>query len=147
MSRLTNYTIVRVLRIDAGHRVYGHEGRCASVHGHSYSFHIYLSAPSLDVLGRVLDFGAVKHSIGSWLEDKWDHSMILWELDPISKLWTEGDLVGNKYFLLPFNPTAEALASYLLKRANELIHDIDDGLTVTRVDCWETPSCMAIAEV
>ena len=145
--------ICRKFRIDAGHRVYGHEGKCASLHGHSYEFWVYVKG-RLDPLGRVIDYGVIKHEVGNWLEQTWDHAMILWEKDPIAPLWTgeealetPGEAVGilenHKHFLLAFNPTAENLAQHLLAVSSSLLRDYK--LEVDRVVCWETPNCFAEA--
>jgi 6-pyruvoyltetrahydropterin/6-carboxytetrahydropterin synthase len=150
MNKLTKHTIVRQFEIDAGHRIYKHESKCSSVHGHRYRFCVYVSSSDLDELGRVRDFGDVKNRVGSWLEKELDHGMILWEDDPLVAYWQDphfdpaGQFQNMKLFLLPCQPTAENLASHLLKVANELFSHVE-GLTITRVDCWETPNCMASA--
>jgi 6-pyruvoyltetrahydropterin/6-carboxytetrahydropterin synthase len=135
------------LEIDAGHRVYGHEGKCAHVHGHRYKFEIHATATELDIVGRVIDFSIIKEKIGQWLDDNWDHGMILWVSDPVSQEWISPVtyLYGHKYFLLPYNPTAENLADFLLDKANELLKRTE--VRVFKVVCWETPNCWASAEV
>lgn len=140
--------IVRKFEIDAGHRVLGHEGKCKSSHGHRYVFHVHLNASELDNLGRVIDFSVVKEKIGTWLDDKWDHGMILHEDDPIALYYNDphydslGAFKNQKVFLLPYNPTAENLARYLYEEACVLLQDFVD-ITVLKVECWETPNCMA----
>lgn len=150
----TKITCVRTLEIDAGHRVYGHEGKCAHLHGHRYKFEIHAKPKeTLDNIGRVVDFGVVKAKVGAWLDLYWDHGMILYEKDPILKLWqgnpplrkgTDGPLVDHKYYSLPFNPTAENLAHYLLSVAQTLLSD--NNIVVDKVVCWETPNCFAVAK-
>lgn len=140
--------ICRIFRIDAGHRVFQHEGKCASVHGHSYTIAVFIECEELDKIGRVIDFGKVKEILGKWLEDNLDHAMILYTEDPIAHLWTSptGPLKDHKYFLLPQNPTAENLASYLLLMFGRLLRDVQESLRVTSVEVWETPNCMAYTE-
>jgi 6-pyruvoyltetrahydropterin/6-carboxytetrahydropterin synthase len=150
MTRLHIYTVVRKFHIDAGHRIFGHENKCSSLHGHSYSFEVYAKAEDLDNLGRVIDFGVLKEKIGNWLEEHWDHAMILWEGDPAGHQWIDElqaypPFHDQKVYLLPFNPTAENLASFLLEKSNELL--IETGIKVAKVVCWETPNCCAIAEL
>ena len=55
--------ITRRLEFDAGHRVLGHEGKCKNLHGHRYSAEITVTAPDLDGLGRVIDFGVIKEKV------------------------------------------------------------------------------------
>ena len=53
-------TITKKLEFDYGHRVLGHEGKCRHLHGHRGVAEVTVYAPSLDNLGRVVDFGAIK---------------------------------------------------------------------------------------
>lgn len=143
MSRVDPVSIRKTLEIDAGHRVVGHEGKCLSYHGHRYKFRITARGPELDSLGMVIDFSVIKQLIGTWLEEYWDHAMIMWEEDPYHYLWSEvgQPLHGMKYFLLPTNPTAENIALYLKDKANFLLANTE--VKVTKIECWETPSCSA----
>jgi 6-pyruvoyltetrahydropterin/6-carboxytetrahydropterin synthase len=110
--------IKRTHEICMGHRVYGHESKCANLHGHNYVFEfIVRPKESLDSIGRVVDFGEVKKLLCEWLEKNWDHKTILWEEDPLCK---DFDYVnscydaGIIYIAVPFNPTAENIANYFL---------------------------------
>jgi 6-pyruvoyltetrahydropterin/6-carboxytetrahydropterin synthase len=136
--------ICRKFRIDAGHRVYKHEGKCAHIHGHSYEFWVYLRSKNLDQLGRVIDYGVIKDSVGTWLEDHWDHAMLLYNMDPIVVHWNIGGMFsGMKCYFLSCNPTAENLARELLYKVSDMFYG--SGLEVDRVVCWETPNCFAEA--
>lgn len=134
--------IKRLLKIDAGHRVFGHESKCKSLHGHEYFFEVFATAPELDSLGRVVDFSVIKTTVGNWLDQNWDHGMILWEEDPVSDLFRPGGVLGDqKCFFLPYNPTAENLSKYLLPIANDLLKKWE--VTVTSIICQETSNCSA----
>ena len=75
------HTITRTHEIACGHRVFGHESKCAHLHGHNYTFELTCSG-CLDGLGRVIDFGVIKERLCAWLEATWDHRMLLWEKGP-----------------------------------------------------------------
>lgn len=121
--------------------MFGHEGKCANVHGHRYSVHLTLCAP-VDSLGRVIDFGEVKAVFGKWLDDHWDHALVLWDADPLAGVLEQE---GQRVFRLPVNPTAENLALYLLRTAPQIL--TDHKVTVTKVLVQETPNCYAEAEI
>ena len=146
MSVLHRYTIMRIIEIDAGHRIDGHEGKCADFHGHRYSFEIYMKPKDgLDKLGRAIDFGVVKKIIGGWLDEYWDHGMLIWEKDEFAYLWQEnGPLHKQKHFFLPKNPTAENLSSFLFEQSYKLLQDTD--VEVIAIGCFETPNCHAYVE-
>ena len=129
-------TCTRRVEFDAGHRVDGHESKCARLHGHRYAIEITASAPELDSVGRVIDFGVLKGVVGKWIDENWDHRMLLWHGD--CTLDEEPGVVR-----VPFNPTAENMAVFLLEKANELL--IDYSVTVVGIRVWETPNCWADA--
>jgi 6-pyruvoyltetrahydropterin/6-carboxytetrahydropterin synthase len=134
-------TCTRRLTFAAGHRVWGHEGKCAHPHGHNYIAEITVSA-SLDPLGRVIDFGVVKTVVGGWIDQNWDHGFLVNEDDQellecfeIYPAW--------RVFIMPGNPTAENIAQTLLRVSTELLTPLH--VTVTRVRIHETENCYADA--
>ena len=136
---MNNFSAVRQHEIHAGHRVYGHTGKCKSLHGHSYIIHFYCQAKELNELGMVVDFGIIKSTLCQWLEDNYDHRMLLWEKDPIGK---ELRAIDNNVVLVAYNPTAENIAYHLLdKIAPKLLEGT--GIVVTKVIVEETSKCRA----
>jgi len=100
--------------ISCGHRVCGHESKCAHLHGHNYRVHFTIvPSVALDGLGRVLDFSVMKTSLCEWLELTWDHRFLIWERDPWRVALLEVDKLG--VCVVPFNPTAENMADHLLR--------------------------------
>lgn len=93
-----------------GHRVYGHENKCKHLHGHNARVTFYCQG-SLDSVGRVIDFGDIKTRLCMWLENNWDHRMLIWEDDPILPQLQE---IEPTMVAVPFNPTAENMAQYLV---------------------------------
>ena len=134
---------MRVIEFDAAHRLPNHPGKCRSLHGHRYRVEITCSAAQLDHVGVVLDFGEIKHRIGGWIDEHWDHGSILcaddWRL--IAHLKHDPN---QKVFVVPFQPSAENLATYLLRKSRELLTDIEH-VDVVKVRLWETPNCWAEA--
>jgi 6-pyruvoyltetrahydropterin/6-carboxytetrahydropterin synthase len=78
-----------------------------------------------------------------WLDEHWDHTFILWDEDTTA-LAAVKQADPTKYFLLPWNPTAENMARYLLEVVAP--HVLDDlGVLARRVAVWETEESCAIA--
>jgi 6-pyruvoyltetrahydropterin/6-carboxytetrahydropterin synthase len=122
------------MTFDAGHRIVGHKGKCARLHGHTYKVHIMASG-SVHEPGFVVDFGDLKDIV-----NEWDHKMLLWNEDLprlkyLSKIEEEKELGIVR---LPFNPTAEHMAQHLAEKIYE-----EFGLISIMVELWETPKCMA----
>ncbi len=126
--------------ISMGHRVVGHCGKCKHLHGHNYRFHFVCVANELDELGRVIDFGVIKENLCMWIENNWDHRLMLWEKDPL--LPTMMQIVPDDIITVPFNPTAEQLAKYMVdKVAPEQL--LGTGVYLQSCTVEETAKCRA----
>jgi 6-pyruvoyltetrahydropterin/6-carboxytetrahydropterin synthase len=149
-------TCARLFHFDYAHRVLNHESKCKHLHGHRGVAEVTVYAPSLDPLGRVIDFGRLKEVVGKWIDDNWDHNIILNDGDPLidglllSGGYTKADrdrhllrIFGGKHpYSMAGNPTAENLARTLYKVAEERLAPL--GIKVVSVKFWETPNCFAI---
>lgn len=137
--------ITKRLEFDYGHRLIGHEGKCASLHGHRGAVEITCEG-DLDPVGRVIDFGKIKELVGAWIDTNWDHAMVLKAGDPILLVRRPEDVFGPKPpYVLQCNPSAENMADFLLGIATRLLEP--HGVEVRRVRFFETPTCWADAEL
>ncbi len=137
-------TITKSLEFDAGHRVLGHVGKCRYIHGHRYKAEITVQASMLNELGMVIDFSAIKEEIGEWIDQKWDHNILLNSADPILDLSKEdlGSILNGRvpYIMRNGNPTAENMAEELYYISQSLL---PPEITIIKVKVFETPSCSA----
>ena len=134
-------TASRTHEIHCGHRVVGHEGKCQHLHGHSYGF-AFSCEPErelLDRIGRVVDFSVIKSRLCVWLEDNWDHRLLLWERDPLLPFLRDLD---PSVVAVPFNPTAENIAQHLGTLIGPALM-VDSGARLTAVTVHETSKCSA----
>lgn len=174
------HSVTRYHDISCGHRVHGHESKCAHLHGHNYRVtficepaprqqeqaklrrnyigsqpqpHPHLSSP-LDDIGRVVDFSVIKTTLCEWLEHNWDHKFLLWDQDPLKDnidSVAHGFQFGmpehmlkfiESFVYVPFNPTAENMAEYLVTTVGpQLLRDTGAMLVACRVE--ETRKCAA----
>lgn len=143
---MSKITATRYHDFSAGHRVHLHESKCAHLHGHNYRVHFTVEgdAEILDALGRVMDFSAIKERLCLWLEREWDHKTLLWEYDPLLPALRALDPEG--VVDVPFNPTAENMAEFLLKVIGP-IQLLNYGVTLIAVTIEETRKCSATAEL
>jgi 6-pyruvoyltetrahydropterin/6-carboxytetrahydropterin synthase len=164
MSRIT---ATRYHDFCAGHRVVGQGGKCEHLHGHNYRVHFTVAAKAnattgaLDDVGRVIDFGVIKSQLCEWLELEWDHKFLAWDQDPLLKTvccadpHSEGylaqdseatmDLLSGIVYL-PFNPTAENMAEYLVMEVGPLVLR-DSRAQLIKVVIEETAKCSAAFEL
>lgn len=123
-----------------GHRVVGHESKCRHLHGHNYRIHFVCSASELDPLGRVIDFSEIRDRLCMWLEEHWDHRMMIWSEDPLLPEFQR--LVPGDLCVVPFNPTAEQIAIHLVSVVGpEQLKG--SGITLLECRVEETRKCSA----
>ena len=134
------YRITRYHDICAGHRVAGHENKCAHLHGHNYRFYFTVEPDLfLDDIGRTIDFSVVKERLCQWLEDNWDHRMLIWEGDPMA---ADIKALDPATVIVPFNPTAENIASHMVRVvAPKQFEDLH--VTLSKCVVQETRKCSA----
>lgn len=102
----------------------------------------------LDQVGRVVDFYVLKEKIWGWIENHWDHGLILSSKDTDLIKMMAGLKASNgeiqKIYLMEENPTAENMADHLL-------HDVCPSLfqeyeiEVFKVVIYETENAIAEA--
>ena len=141
---MSSLQVVRRIHFSAGHRLVGHEGACAYLHGHNYLVFIH-AAGDLDPVGRVIDFAVLKERVGGWILEHWDHGFIVAAHDVDGRraiaAFERGGL-KQKTFVLDRNPTAENLAHFLA-------HDVSPrvlqgtGVKVVKIVLQETENCFA----
>jgi 6-pyruvoyltetrahydropterin/6-carboxytetrahydropterin synthase len=124
---------------DAAHRIAGHPGKCAWLHGHTYHLEVTVSSPTLNPLGMVMDFDDLGDAVRKAVLDLWDHATLLAVNDPlgpaISAVQREAP---DRVVLLPGHPTAEVLTREAWTRIESRL---PAGITLERVAIRETPSC------
>jgi 6-pyruvoyltetrahydropterin/6-carboxytetrahydropterin synthase len=145
--RPTQLALVRQLKFCAGHRLYGHESKCAFFHGHNYRVDVEVvpaaGGGEVDAVGRVIDFSMIKKRMLGWLDANWDHAFLVYAEDATA-LAAVRTVTPTKYFVMPWNPTAENMARYLLEVvAPAVLGDL--GVTARRVAVWETDEACAVA--
>ncbi len=139
-----NVTVMRLVKFCAGHRLLGHEGKCANLHGHNYVVEFHVTGREFDELGRVVDFQVINQLFKGWIDENWDHGFLIWAKDE-NALQSLRQVEPNRIFELPYNPTAENMARYLLQQvAPHLIASIKGyDLQCTKVVVWETENSSA----
>lgn len=152
-------TATRFHDVSFGHRVVGHEGKCALWHGHNYRIHFTCVAVELDKVGRVIDFSVMKAKLCMWLEENWDHKFLAWEHDKamqnlkvaasafhgISNEANPHAVLVASLVWVPFNPTAEHIGQHLLNVVGPQQLE-GTGVRLVKVVVDETRRCSASVE-
>lgn len=108
------------------HRQHNHDGHCAFIHGHNWSFSLTFAADRLDENDFVVDFGKLKW-IREWLTEQFDHTLVLNEDDPHLAYLEDhltpclANTTGSCFAKIVRVPNcgAEGLAKWVLEMLNE----------------------------
>ena len=128
------FSVTQELPFCYGHRLLGHPGKCARLHGHNGLVRITLRSEALDRQGMVADFEAIEQSVRSWLDETLDHRLLLQRDDPVALLLRGA---GEAFVSLDFHPTAENLARMIFDHARRA------GFPVVEVQLVEQQGSMA----
>ncbi len=128
------YSVTKRIDFCYGHRLLDYDGVCRHPHGHNAVVEIELRAEALDRRNMVIDFNDIKHAIKTWIDRELDHKMILRHDDPLVTVLRG---LGEPVYALDSNPTVERIARLIYDQSRQ------EGLDVSRVTVWETPSSWA----
>ena len=128
------YSVTKRIEFCYGHRLMDYDGVCRHPHGHNAVVEIPIDADRLEGRNMVADFGDIKRIVKSWIDQELDHKMILRKDDPLVAALQK---MGEPVYLLESNPTVERIAQLIFDKSRE------QGLPVSRVTVWETPTSWA----
>jgi 6-pyruvoyltetrahydropterin/6-carboxytetrahydropterin synthase len=128
------YSVTKRIEFCYGHRLLDYDGVCRHPHGHNGIAEIEVRTETLDHRNMVVDFSDIRRIVKEWVDRELDHKMILRHDDP---LVVSLQALGEPIYVIDSNPTAERIA--------RLIYDVsrEQGLPVSRVTLWETPTSWA----
>jgi 6-pyruvoyltetrahydropterin/6-carboxytetrahydropterin synthase len=128
------FSVMQELHFCYGHRLLGHPGKCGRLHGHNGILRITLRAESVDAQGMVADFDQITSVMRRFLDERFDHRMLLVRDDPAAAALRAA---GETFVALEVSPTAENLARLAYEHARER------GLPVASVEVVEQPGSVA----
>ena len=134
--------ITKEFKFEMAHALYGYDGLCANIHGHSYRLWVTVRGEVKNENGHtkdgmLMDFTDLKSIVKPEIVDKYDHSLVLNANSPHADL----DLSAfNKVYYLNYQPTSENL---VLDFANFIKEQLPDGVDLLKVVLSETASSFA----
>lgn len=108
---------------------------CKFLHGYSLAFKFTFGASNLDERNWVVDFGGLK-TLKKWLEDSFDHKLVLDRDDPMMYKFAELENAGLAEITVLDGVGVEKFAEHAWKFADDLVTEASDGR------CWcESVEC------
>ncbi|MCK9325983.1 MAG: 6-carboxytetrahydropterin synthase [Bacteroidales bacterium] len=136
--------VTKIFRFEMAHALWGYDGLCRSVHGHSYILKITVSGTPIEdpnniKLGMVMDFGDLKRLVHKYIVDVYDHSLVLSKRAPVELIEQIPEMFERRIWV-DFQPTAENLVLYY---ASLLKDKFPEGITLETVRLYETANSYA----
>ncbi|HTO36062.1 MAG TPA: 6-carboxytetrahydropterin synthase [Flavobacterium sp.] len=109
---MSKIRITKQFNFETGHALYGYDGKCKNVHGHSYKLFVtVIGTPNSDIshvkYGMVIDFSDLKKIVKEEIVDKFDHATVFNQNTPHIELASELQQRGHHVILVDYQPTSE----------------------------------------
>ena len=106
--------ITKIFEFETGHALYGYDGKCRNVHGHSYKLFVTVIGKPINdknhtKYGMVIDFTDLKNIVEKEIVSKFDHATVFNKNTPHIELAKELADRGHNVFLVDYQPTCEMM--------------------------------------
>ncbi len=142
---MTKVRITKQFKFETGHALYGYDGKCKNVHGHSYKLSVTVIGSPINETsnvknGMVIDFGDLKKIVNEEIVDLWDHSTILNKNTPHIEIAHELQNRGHHVILSDYQPTSENM---VIDFAHKIEDKLPEGIDLHSVRLSETDTSFA----
>ncbi|WP_420571091.1 6-pyruvoyl trahydropterin synthase family protein [Kordia sp.] len=143
---MSKIRITKQFNFETGHALYGYDGKCKNVHGHSYKLSVtVIGTPITDnnnvKWGMVIDFSDLKKIVKEEVVDVFDHAIVFNKNTPHINLATNMREEGHNVILADYQPTSENMvidfAAKIKKRLPKEIQLFSLRLQETDSSCAE----------
>lgn len=118
---MSNIRITKQFSFETGHALYGYDGKCKNVHGHSYKLSVtVIGKPLTDAsnvkYGMVIDFSDLKKIVREEIVDVFDHATVFNKNTPHIELAKELSSRDHHVILVDYQPTSENMVIDFAKK-------------------------------
>ena len=137
--------ITKQFSFETGHALYGYDGKCKNVHGHSYKLSVtVIGTPITDTnnvkYGMVIDFSDLKRIVKSEIVDKFDHATVFNKNTPHIELAKELENRDHSVILVDYQPTSENM---VLDFADKIMSQLPPQIKLFSLKLQETDTSFA----
>lgn len=137
--------ITKHFDFEAAHALYGYDGKCKNIHGHSYQLFVtVIGKPIQDASeiknGMVMDFGDLKTLVNREIIKNFDHATVLNNLSPHKALADTLTSHAHKIELVDYQPTSENM---LIDFAERIKNHLPENVTLHSLKLYETTNSYA----
>lgn len=140
-----NIRITKQFSFETGHALYGYDGKCKNVHGHSYKLSVTVfGQPIKDSsnvkFGMVIDFGDLKKIVKEEIVNVFDHATVFNKNTPHIELAKELQDRGHNVLLVDYQPTSEMM---VIDFASKIKKRLPNNIKLHSLKLQETDSSYA----
>lgn len=111
---MSQIRITKQFSFETGHALYGYDGKCRNVHGHSYKLSVTVIGTPIEdsnnvKYGMVIDFSDLKKIVKEDIVDVFDHATVFNKNTPHVELAKELSNRGHNVLLVNYQPTSEMM--------------------------------------
>ena len=137
--------ITKNFDFETAHALYGYDGKCKNIHGHSYKLSVcVLGNPINDKNnvknGMVMDFGDLKKIVNNEIVTVFDHATVLNRQSPHVKLAESLEAHAHNIVLVDYQPTSENM---LIDFAEKIKKRLPKNVTLHSLKLYETANSFA----
>ena len=137
--------ITKSFSFETGHALYGYDGLCKNVHGHSYKLSVTVIGQPIDdsnhvKYGMVIDFKDLKKIVKEEIVDVFDHATVFNQNTPHVTLAKTLESSGHKVLLVDYQPTSEMM---VIDFAQKIKSRLPKNITLHSLRLQETASSYA----
>ncbi|MFT4673214.1 MAG: 6-pyruvoyltetrahydropterin/6-carboxytetrahydropterin synthase [Saprospiraceae bacterium] len=142
---MSSIRITKQFSFETGHALYGYDGKCRNVHGHSYKLSVtVIGTPIGDSshvkFGMVIDFSDLKKIVKEEIVDVFDHATVFNKNTPHVELAKELSDRGHNVLLADYQPTSEMM---VIDFAEKIKQRLPQDTTLHSLKLQETASSFA----
>jgi len=142
---MSNIRITKQFSFETGHALYGYDGKCKNVHGHSYKLSVTVfGKPITDnnnvKFGMVIDFGDLKKIVKEEIVNVFDHATVFNKNTPHVELAKELKDRGHNVLLVNYQPTSEMM---VIDFAQKIKKRLPNHITLHSLKLQETDTSFA----
>lgn len=142
---MSKIRITKQFNFETGHALFGYDGKCKNVHGHSYKLSVtVIGTPINDhanvKFGMVIDFSDLKKIVKEEIVDQFDHATVFNETTPHLELAKELKSRGHHVILVDYQPTSENMVVDFSKK---IISRLPENINLFSLKLQETESSFA----
>ena len=120
-----NLRVSKIFSFETAHALWGYDGKCRNIHGHSYVLTVTVTGDIIDdkdnpKYGMIIDFGDLKAIVKEHVVDEYDHVLLVNGNTPHKK-YAEVENGFARIRLCDFQPSCENMLIDIVKTLREVL--------------------------